>query len=43
MLYSFVFRYFLYIVFYDVILFYVCSIVLRVRNKGDDDDHDDDG
>ena len=29
----------LYIVFYDVILLYsICSIVLRVRNKGDDHD-----
>ena len=28
--------------FYDVILVYsVCSIVLRVRNKGDGDDDDD--
>ena len=27
--------------FYDVILVYsVCSIVLRIRNKGDDDDDD---
>ena len=35
-LYSFIFCYFLYIVFYDVTrLYFICSIVLRVRNKGD--------
>ena len=40
-LYSFVFIvfcHFLYIVFYDVTLLYlICSIVLRVRIKDDDD------
>ena len=37
-LYSFVFCYFLYIVFYDVtLLYFICSIVIRVRIKGDDD------
>ena len=36
---SFGFCHFLYIVFYDVTLCFnlICSIVLRVRNKGDDD------
>ena len=34
----FVFYYFLYIVFYDFTLLYlICSIVRRVRIKGDDD------
>ena len=37
--YSFVFCYFLYIVFCDVTFLYlICSIVLRARIKDDDDD-----